>query len=212
MNQLNQEPEKFFRRLDDTANTLNTEILTNERWQAIINNDASYDGQFFYAVKTTGIFCRPSCKSRPPKKENINLFLTAEHALFAKFRPCKRCKPTGQRLPDEEWIAVVTEYIDRNYMSNLPLDILADISHGSPYHLHRTFKRVMDITPIEYIQQIRIEHAKRQLVSSEKSIGEVGLNVGMSNTPYFITLFKKKTGYTPAGYRQFQHQNKEGGI
>ena len=51
-----------------------TESLTDEQWQAIISNDASYDGQFFYAVKTTGIFCRPSCKSRPPKKENVRLF------------------------------------------------------------------------------------------------------------------------------------------
>ncbi|AJS61620.1 bifunctional transcriptional activator/DNA repair enzyme AdaA [Paenibacillus sp. IHBB 10380] len=196
-------------RQEDVDNTLNVEILTNEKWQAIINNDASYDGQFFYAVKTTGIFCRPSCKSRPPKKENIYLFETAEQALSAKFRPCKRCKPTGQRLPDDEWIAVVTEYIDKNYMENLPLNMLADISHGSPYHLHRTFKRVTGITPVEYIQLQRIEQAKKQLLSSEKSIVEVGLCVGLANTSYFITLFKKKTGYTPAGYRQFQLQNKE---
>ncbi|HEY2492813.1 MAG TPA: bifunctional transcriptional activator/DNA repair enzyme AdaA [Paenibacillus sp.] len=196
-------------RQDDVDNTLNVEILTNEKWQAIINNDASYDGQFFYAVKTTGIFCRPSCKSRPPKKENINLFETAEYALSAKFRPCKRCKPTGQRLPDDEWIAGVTEYIDKNYMENLQLNMLADISHGSPYHLHRTFKRVTGITPVEYIQLQRIEQAKKQLLSSEKSMVEIGLSVGLANTSYFITLFKKKTGFTPAGYRKFQLQNKE---
>jgi AraC family transcriptional regulator of adaptative response / methylphosphotriester-DNA alkyltransferase methyltransferase len=205
---IKQNPEMLFRQ-DDVDNTLNVEILTNEKWQAIINNDASYDGQFFYAVKTTGIFCRPSCKSRPPKKENINLFETAEYALSAKFRPCKRCKPTGQRLPDDEWIAGVTEYIDKNYMENLQLNMLADISHGSPYHLHRTFKRVTGITPVEYIQLQRIEQAKKQLLSSEKSMVEIGLSVGLANTSYFITLFKKKTGFTPAGYRKFQLQNKE---
>jgi AraC family transcriptional regulator of adaptative response / methylphosphotriester-DNA alkyltransferase methyltransferase len=196
-----------FRNIDDLAKTPNPEILTDEKWQAIINNDVSYDCQFFYAVKTTGIFCRPSCKSRPPKKENVGFFRTAEQALSAKFRPCKRCKPTGQRLPDDEWVALVTEYIDRNYMVTLTLEILANICHGSPYHLHRTFKRVKGITPVEYIQQNRIDNAKDQLISSDKLIAAVGVSVGMPNTPYFITLFKKKTGHTPAGYRQLQNQN-----
>jgi AraC family transcriptional regulator of adaptative response / methylphosphotriester-DNA alkyltransferase methyltransferase len=178
------------------------ETLTVEKWQAILNNDASYDLQFYYAVKTTGIFCRPSCKSRPPKKENVCLFQTAEQALSAQFRPCKRCKPTGLRLPDDEWIALVTEYIDKNYMETLTLEILANICHGSPFHLHRTFKKVIKITPVEFIQQKRIGLAKTQLISSDKPVAEIGLSVGMLNTPYFITLFKKKTGHTPAQYRQ----------
>ena len=64
-----------------------TETLTDEQWQAIISNDASYDGQFFYAVKTTGIFCRPSCKSRPPKKEHVGLFQNAAQALSSRISP-----------------------------------------------------------------------------------------------------------------------------
>lgn len=194
------------------AKQIKQEILTDKRWQAIINNDASYDGQFYYAVKTTGIFCRPSCKSRPPKKENVGLFLTTEQALSANYRPCKRCKPNGGRLPDEEWVALVTEYIDRNYANNLTLDILAEISHGSPYHLHRTFKRVKGMTPVEYIQQQRIGHAKERLVTTATTIAEVGLSVGLANTPYFITLFKKKTGYTPASYRQTHIQGTKGAL
>lgn len=204
--QMKQKTEKFFHNLEYFPNTPNSEILTDEKWQAILNNDASYDGQFFYAVKTTGIFCRPSCKSRPPKKENIGLFRTPEQALSANFRPCKRCKPTGQRLPDDEWVALMTEYMDRNYMETLSLEILADICHGSPYHLHRTFKKVKGMTPVEYIQHKRIDQAKEQLTSSDNLITEVGVSVGMPNTSYFITLFKKKTGHTPAGYRQLQNQ------
>lgn len=205
--QTKQETEKLFRNHDDSVNMLVPETLTDEKWQSIINNDAAYDGQFFYAVKTTGIFCRPSCKSRPPKKENIDLFRTAEQALSAKFRPCKRCKPTSQRLPDDEWVALVTDYIDRNYMETLNLETLANISHGSPYHLHRTFKKVKGLTPVEYIQQVRVEKAMAQLLSSDKPISEVGMSVGMPSTSYFITLFKKKTGQTPANYRQLQNQN-----
>ncbi|WP_438350545.1 bifunctional transcriptional activator/DNA repair enzyme AdaA [Paenibacillus sp. FA6] len=183
--------------------------LSEEQWNAVISNDKSYDGQFFYAVKTTGIFCRPSCKSRPPNKENILIFQTADQALVGHFRPCKRCKPTGQRLPDHEWVAIVTDYIDTNYAEPLTLEILAEICHGSPYHLHRTFKRIKEITPVEYIQNIRIDKAKEYLVQTNKAIAEVGQRIGMNNTPYFITLFKKVTGFTPLNYRQVNNNHSE---
>ncbi len=176
--------------------------LTDEKWQAIISNDASYNDKFFYAVKTTGIFCRPSCRSREPKKENVRIFLTAEEALSENFRPCKRCKPTGQRLPDVEWVAQITDYIKKNYSETLTLESLADICHGSPYHMHRTFKRIMGMTPIEYIQQTRINKAMVYLIQSDKTIADIAMTVGMPNTPYFITLFKKVTGYTPKKFRQ----------
>lgn len=186
--------------------------MNHEQWNAIVNNDASYDGQFFYAVKTTGIFCRPSCKSRPPKHENITIFGTAEDALTNHYRPCKRCKPTGERLPDDEWISIVTAYIGRNFTEDLSLAYLAQISHGSPYHLHRTFKKTTGLTPVEYIQQKRIEHAKKILRSSNLTISEVGDKVGLHNTPYFITLFKKITGTTPAYYRQTGSTYYEGDL
>ena len=183
-------------------------MMTNLKWQAIIDNDASYNNQFFYAVKTTGIFCKPSCKSRVPKKENVRIFLNAEQALHANFRPCKRCKPTNERLPDSEWVALITEYIDKNFIEKLTLETLADIAHGSPYHLHRTFKKIKGITPVEYIQQVRVNAAKKDLIQTNKAIADISICVGMPNTPYFITLFKKKTGHTPAQYRQLRQISK----
>ncbi|MCA1296028.1 bifunctional transcriptional activator/DNA repair enzyme AdaA [Paenibacillus sp. alder61] len=186
--------------------------ITQERWQAIIGNDAASDGQFYYAVKTTGIFCRPSCKSRPPKKENISIFASPDEAMSAGYRPCKRCKPTGSRLPDEEWVAVVTEYIDEHPHEALNLHSLAELCHGSPYHLHRTFKRVKGITPLEYIQAVRVERAKRLLLGTDLPVSDVGRRVGLPNTPYFITLFKKNTGLTPAGFRQSPVSPAQGGL
>ncbi|MCR8634269.1 bifunctional transcriptional activator/DNA repair enzyme AdaA [Paenibacillus radicis (ex Xue et al. 2023)] len=176
--------------------------MTEEQWQAIILNDASYNDKFIYAVKTTGIFCKPSCKSRIPKIENVRVFQNAKQALSANFRPCKRCKPTGERLPDHDWVDQITQYIDNNYIETLTLANLADMCHGSPYHLHRTFKRIKGITPVEYVQQTRINKAIDHLIHTDKTIMDIALTVGMPNAPYFITLFKKKTGHTPADYRQ----------
>jgi len=108
-------------------------------------------------------------------------------------------------LPDKEWVSVMTEYIDAHYTEPLTLHQLAEICHGSPYHLHRTFKKIMNITPVDYIQQRRITQACTELIQSHQSITAIGLNIGIPNTSYFVTLFKKKTGITPAQYRK-QHQ------
>lgn len=183
--------------------------LTEENWQAILNNDAAFDGQFVYAVKSTGIFCRPSCKSRPPRKENTAIFTTPEEALAARFRPCKRCWPTGQRLPDEEWISSVTDYIRQHYAAALDLHALASVTHSSPYHLHRTFKRITGLTPHEAVRQMRVEKAKAELLTTGKSMGEIAASVGIGNTAHFITLFKALTGLTPAKFRKQELQTQK---
>ncbi|MFL0554169.1 bifunctional transcriptional activator/DNA repair enzyme AdaA [Paenibacillus barengoltzii] len=176
------------------------------QWQAILANDASQDGHFFYAVVTTRIFCRPSCKSRPPKRENVLVFATAEQARAAHFRPCKRCKPEGLRLPDQEWVEQIADYIDRHYPNKLTLEMLAEECHGSPYHLQRTFKRVMQMTPTEYLVRRRIDEAKRALAEreSQRTVAEIAREVGIGSAAYLITLSKKMTGITPNEYRKMQ--------
>lgn len=189
------------------------ELPTEEQWQAIVGNDAAYDGLFYYAVRTTGIFCRPSCKSKAPSAGNVRLFRSSEQAQAAGFRPCKRCRPTGKRLPDDEWVATLTAYIDGRYTEPLSLEHLAEAGHGSPYHLHRIFKRVTGVTPVEYIQRKRVGRAQELLESTDLPVTEVGLQVGWANTSYFITVFKKKVGCTPMAYRlrQATESSIEGG-
>ena len=175
---------------------------TEEQKKAIIENDKSYDDQFFYAVKTTKIFCRPSCKSRVPNFNNVSIFLNAEAAIKEGYRPCKRCKSGGGRLPDEEWVAHVELYIKENYTKSLTLDIIADNCHGSPYHLHRVFKSLRRITPLEYLQQIRMLKAKEYLLHTDLPIQEIGGLVGIPNPSRFSTLFKKKNKQTPRDFRK----------
>lgn len=186
--------------------TILPESIDKKYWHAIIHNDNSYDGTFFYGVQTTGIFCRPSCKSRAPKAENVLIFQHVEEALARKFRPCKRCKPTGERVPDQEWIYGITDYIEHHYAEPLTLDVLATVSHGSPYHLHRVFKRITGRTPVQYIQDKRITEARKLLEHTGLTITDIGRHVGIPNSAYFITVFRKHTGLTPAHYRE-RHEN-----
>lgn len=176
--------------------------ITAEHRKAIKENDKRYDGQFFYAVKTTKIFCYPSCKSRVPNFDNVTIFNQAEDALKAVYRPCKRCKSGGRILPDEEWVMQAEDYIRENYDQSLTLDQLAEACHGSPYHLHRVFKNLRGVTPLVYIQQIRVEKAKAYLTETEKSVKEISRLVGISNPTRFATLFKEKTNQTPSQFKK----------
>lgn len=182
--------------------TANNSVLTTEQWKAIRENDKNFDDEFFYAVRTTKIFCRPSCKSRVPNFDNVTIFYNADEALAAGFRPCKRCESAGYRLPDEEWVLQAEAYIREHFSEHLTLDIIAEGCHGSPYHLHRVFKRVNGITPLEFLQRIRMEKAIFYLRKTDRSIREICTLIGLPNAAYFTIMFKKRTGQTPRNFRK----------
>jgi AraC family transcriptional regulator, regulatory protein of adaptative response / methylphosphotriester-DNA alkyltransferase methyltransferase len=181
---------------------MENELISDDVWQAIVNNDSSLDGDLYYGVSTTKVFCRPSCKSRIPLREHVQVFRTVQQALSHQYRPCKRCKPDGLKLPNEDWVNQITQWMDTHYVEVLNLDKLAEIFHGSPYHLHRTFKRIKGISPSEYLQEIRIEIAMSYLKATDQTVMEIASAVGIPNAAHFATLFQKKTGFTPTHYRQ----------
>ncbi|WP_100486331.1 bifunctional transcriptional activator/DNA repair enzyme AdaA [Sporolactobacillus pectinivorans] len=174
-----------------TEKNVRESTVSDEEWKAVSENDKAYDGCFFYAVKTTRIFCRPSCKSRLPKKENVAIFRSAEDALDAGYRPCKRCRPAGDIVPNDEWTQQIKDYIDANYRENLTLNKISEECHGSPFHLHRTFKKISGMTPLDYLLRVRIDKAIWHLRHSDKSVIEIGRLVGIGNPAQFATTFKE---------------------
>jgi AraC family transcriptional regulator of adaptative response / methylphosphotriester-DNA alkyltransferase methyltransferase len=175
--------------------------MNDEVWEAIINSDSSYDGRFFYGVATTGIFCRPSCKSKNPKKENVKVFATIEEAVSKNFRPCKRCRPDQIRWPDEDLVHQVMALINNRYQESLTLSKLSDMLHISPFHLQRTFKRIVKQTPAEYLRDKRLLVAKKLLTDTETTITDIASKVGFPNPAHFSTVFQKQYGLSPTAYR-----------
>jgi AraC family transcriptional regulator, regulatory protein of adaptative response / methylphosphotriester-DNA alkyltransferase methyltransferase len=186
--------------------------IPDEYWKAIVECDPIYDETFLYGVKTTGIYCRPSCKSREPKKENVQLFNNSYMALEANFRPCKRYKPDGLAQPNEDWVGQIAGWLDVHYSEPTTLETLGELFHGSPFHLQRLFKKVKGMSPTDYIQKVRLEKAMELLNESEMAVTEITSSVGFRSTPYFVTLFKEKLGCTPAAYRKKgrEHDGKNG--
>ncbi|MEW9700950.1 bifunctional transcriptional activator/DNA repair enzyme AdaA [Paenibacillus sp. SI8] len=179
--------------------------MNGEYWKAIVENNTAYDGRFLYAVKTTGIFCRPSCKSRLPNREHVRIFSTMQEALAESYRPCKRCRPDGLRLPDEEWVEHIAQHMEERFAEPQTLAVLAEQFYASAYHLQRTFKRVKGITPLLYLQQVRIDAAKRLLIETDLAMHVIAVQVGIPSAAHFATLFQKKTGLTPTEFRQAHH-------
>lgn len=176
--------------------------LTEERWQAILTNDSQADDQFFYAVKTTHIFCKPSCASRPPKRENVAVYSDELGPLEAGYRPCKRCQPLGKAISLDAWIADIKNYLQLNYQRKVTLEKIANDIHSSPYYLHHVFKAQTGLTPLDYLTSLRINKAKELLKTTSYSIAIIARYVGISNPPYFSVVFKKITKETPSHYRK----------
>ncbi|HCR3981407.1 TPA: bifunctional DNA-binding transcriptional regulator/O6-methylguanine-DNA methyltransferase Ada [Kluyvera ascorbata] len=147
-----------------TIDTLHTD---EARWQAVLDRDAKADGQFVFAVLTTGIFCRPSCRARHALRQNVRFFSDASAALAGGFRPCKRCQPDALS-PEQQKIAKVAHacrLLEQD--SPVTLDALAQAVAVSPYHFHRMFKSITGVTPKAWQQAWRANRLRDALSEGE---------------------------------------------
>ena len=131
--------------------TLAAATVSDPRWAAVVTRDARCDGQFVYSVRTTGVYCRPSCAARAARPENIAFHATAAEAQRCGFRPCRRCKPDQPSLPAQQaaLVAQLCRFIERAEQPP-SLGALAAQAQLSPHHLHRVFKAITGVTPKAY--------------------------------------------------------------
>ncbi|WP_419893512.1 bifunctional transcriptional activator/DNA repair enzyme AdaA [Oceanobacillus kimchii] len=183
---------------------LNTRSSFTLMWDAVVECDKKYDGKFFYAVKTTGIFCRPSCKSKNPNYENICFFENAKDAIEQGFRPCKRCQPELSIVtynPQQEIVDESINYLKQHYQEIITLNSLAFKIGVSPSYLSRVFKEKLGITPHKYLEIIRIHKAHQLLLNTVYNSTEICFQVGYKNFSSFYRHFKKISGCSPSQYR-----------
>lgn len=180
---------------------LSATILADPRWVAVRTRDARADGTFFYSVKTTGVYCRPSCGARPARAENVAFHATAADAERAGFRPCKRCKPDQPSLTEQQAVMVTAACRRIEQAEAAPtLEQLAAPSGLSPFHFHRVFKAITGVTPKQYATAQRSRRVRNELGRSA-SVTSAIFDAGYNASSRFYATADQVLGMTPSSYR-----------
>jgi AraC family transcriptional regulator of adaptative response/methylated-DNA-[protein]-cysteine methyltransferase len=173
----------------------------DSRWAAVVARDAAADGKFFYAVKTTGVYCRPSCSARQARPENVQFFATRAQAESAGFRPCKRCRPEQPALAEQHAgrVAEICRLIES--AETVPsLEELAGRAGLSAYHFHRVFKATTGLTPKAYAAAHRAERVRNELRRS-RTVTAAIFDAGYNSNGRFYEASHQVLGMTPSRYR-----------
>ncbi len=178
-------------------------ITDEEKYNAVVENDGNYDGFFYYAVKSTGIYCRPSCKSKTPKRENTLFFESNARAEHSGFRPCKRCRSDLLKFePSKEIALKVKCVVDNMFSESTKLNNELNKVGLSQRQMIEVFKKEYGLTPKAYTDKLRLEEAKRQLIHSDNTIIDIALGLGFNSLSAFYRFFKECTKCTPKTFRQ----------
>ena len=173
-----------------------------ERGQAVKRRDPAFDGQFLFAVRTTGVFCRPSCASRPAKRENVSFFSSVAEAEKAGYRACKRCRPDKLGAPDPQVQAVKRACERIETAEEAPkLAELAATAGLSPYHFHRVFKAITGVTPKAYAAETRARRAADKLRTAG-TVTEAIYDAGFNSSSRFYEHTDARLGMTPGAVRR----------
>jgi AraC family transcriptional regulator of adaptative response/methylated-DNA-[protein]-cysteine methyltransferase len=174
----------------------------SQQWQAVVARDANEDGKFVFAVSSTGIYCRPSCPSKRPRRENVTFFRQADEAEKAGYRACLRCRPKAAGGNAQmEMVKAVCRYIEQHLDEPITLSRLGKEFRQSPFHLQRTFKAVLGITPRAYADSCRLNHLKSNLRAGH-SVTRAMYDAGYSSSSRLYERTASQLGMTPDKYRR----------
>jgi AraC family transcriptional regulator, regulatory protein of adaptative response / methylated-DNA-[protein]-cysteine methyltransferase len=172
-----------------------------EKWEAACRRDPAADGHFFFAVKTTGVYCRPSCAARSPRRENVTFYATRAEAERAGFRPCKRCRPDAPPRSEREAALVAAACRAIEAAEETPrLSQLAAQAGVSLYHFHRTFKRIVGVTPKAYAAAHRHSRVQSSLQSGSEVTAAI-YDAGFNSSGRFYEVAPQILGMKPSVYR-----------
>lgn len=172
-------------------------------WNAVLKKDHSQAGRFFYGVSTTGVYCRPGCPARAPQRENVRFYLSIAEAEADGLRPCLRCRPESNDLdPNTQRIRQLCDHIRAHCATgeSLTLEDLSREAGISPFHLQRTFKAAVGITPKQFIEQCRVESLKAKLRESD-SVTAALYDAGFGSASRVYERSDSRLGMTPRTYR-----------
>jgi len=172
-------------------------------WEALQARDAGWDGRFVYGVTSTRIYCRPSCPSRIPRRDRVRFFAGPAEASASGFRPCKRCRPgaAAAPVPGEQAVRRAVEYLDRHADERVSLTVLAREARLSPFHLQRTFKRIVGLSPREYLLARRADRLRAGL-RSERSVSRATFEAGFGSSSRVYEGANQLLGMTPGAFRK----------
>ncbi len=171
----------------------------HEMHAAVAARDKTLDREFVYAVITTGVFCRPSCASRPARPENLRFFPDADSALAAGFRPCKRCRPTNTE-PGLSRLVGVARFIEAHAEERLTLRKLAGRVGLSPSRLQRVFKAEFGVSPRAYQDAVRMKRFRASLKEGDRVTGAI-FSAGYGSLSRVYGERTRNLGMTPQAYR-----------
>jgi AraC family transcriptional regulator of adaptative response/methylated-DNA-[protein]-cysteine methyltransferase len=174
----------------------------DQRWNAVLARDAAHDGQFVFAVSSTGVYCRPSCAARRPRRENVAFYSRPEQAEKAGFRACLRCRPRSvSGNPQSDWAKEVCRYIEQHLDEPVTLERLGKVFRQSPFHLQRRFKATLGITPRAYGDSCRLRLLKRNLQAGD-SVTRAMYDAGYGSSSRLYEKTASQLGMTPDKYRR----------
>lgn len=180
------------------------QVAPERSWEAVVARNPHFDGVVYYAVRSTGVYCRPSCPSRRPRRENVRFFFDPQTAERAGFRACRRCRPNEmtRRNTDVEIVQRVCRYIEKNLDASLSLRELGAAVDTNQFQVQKLFKRVTGISPREYVEARRLAAFRIELRVNGADVTEALYEAGYGSSSRIYEKSSAQLGMTPAQYRR----------